>query len=168
VTLNVPEVLLDVKKPVIGAVNGVCVTGGLELALACDFLIASDRARFADTHVQLGVLPSWGGTALLPEAVGIRRAKELALSGRFFSAEEAERYGLVGAVVPHERLIENALAIAQMIAEAPTAAATALLSLYDRGEGDVRPVRLELERELAIKFQEHARQALTDYYRGDK
>lgn len=76
-------------KPVIGAVNGVAVTGGLELALACDFLIASDRARFADTHSRVGVMPGWGLTVLLPQAIGVRRAREMSATGNYVDAEQA-------------------------------------------------------------------------------
>src|SRR3954471_5886975 len=70
-------------KPVIGAVNGAAITGGFELALNCDFLVARDRARFGDTHTRVGVLPGWGLTVLLPQAIGVRRAKEMSLTGNF-------------------------------------------------------------------------------------
>ena len=75
--------------PVIGAINGVAITGGFELALACDFLVASERARFADTHARVGIMPGWGLTVLLPEAVGVRRAKELSTTGNFLDAATA-------------------------------------------------------------------------------
>lgn len=94
-----------IDKPVVAAVNGVCVTGGLELALQCTFIVASDRARLADTHARVGVLPGGGMTVLLPQAVGLRRAIEMSLTGRFVSAEEALRLGLVNHVVPHEDLL---------------------------------------------------------------
>ena len=77
------------RKPIIGAVNGVAVTGGLELALACDFLIASDRARFADTHARVGVMPGWGLTVELPRAVGLRRARQMSLTGNYLDAPTA-------------------------------------------------------------------------------
>jgi enoyl-CoA hydratase len=93
------------RKPVIGAINGVAVTGGFELALCCDFLVASERARFADTHARVGVMPGWGLTVLLPQAVGIRRAREMSLTGNFMTAEEALHWGLVNHVVPHDELI---------------------------------------------------------------
>jgi enoyl-CoA hydratase len=94
-----------VSKPVIGAVNGVAVTGGLEVALACDFLVASDRARFGDTHTRVGVMPGWGLTVLLPQAIGLRRAREMSYTGNFLDAQEALGWGLVNHVVPHEELI---------------------------------------------------------------
>ncbi|MEZ5263066.1 MAG: enoyl-CoA hydratase [Acidimicrobiales bacterium] len=92
-------------KPVIGAVNGAAITGGFEVALNCDFLIASDRARFADTHSRVGVMPGWGLTVLLAEAVGMRRARELSYSGNFLSAQAALAWGLVNHVVDHDELL---------------------------------------------------------------
>ena len=80
-------------KPVIGAVNGAAITGGLEVALACDFLVASDRARFGDTHSRVGVMPGWGLTVLLPQAIGLRRAREMSYSGNFLTADEALAVG---------------------------------------------------------------------------
>jgi enoyl-CoA hydratase len=99
-------------KPVIGAVNGVAVTGGFELALCCDFLIASERARFADTHARVGVMPGWGLTVLLPQAIGVRRAREMSLTGNFMAAAEALHFGLVNHVVPHEELLPFSRSIA--------------------------------------------------------
>ena len=91
-------------KPMICAVNGACVTGGLELALSCTFVVASDRARFADTHARLDVVAGWGLTALLPRAVGVRKAAEMSITGNFVDAAEALRLGLVNHVVPHGEL----------------------------------------------------------------
>ncbi len=95
----------DMTKPVIGAINGPAITGGLELALACDFLVASERARFGDTHTRVGVMPGWGLTVLLPQAIGLRRAREMSYSGNFLTADEAEQWGLVNHVVNHEDLL---------------------------------------------------------------
>src|SRR3954471_4057265 len=92
-------------KPIIGAVNGACITGGFELALNCDFLVASERARFGDTHTRVGVMPGWGLTVLLPQAIGVRRAREMSFTGNFLDAAEALQFGLVNHVVPHEELI---------------------------------------------------------------
>ena len=99
-------------KPLIGAINGVAVTGGLELALACDFLIASDRAQFADTHARVGVMPGWGLSVLLPQAIGVRRSREMSLTGNYVGAELAASWGLVNQVVPHEDLIGTVLELA--------------------------------------------------------
>ena len=92
-------------RPVIGAINGVAVTGGFELALNCDFLVASERAKFGDTHARVGVMPGWGLTVLLPQAIGVRRAREMSYTGNFLSAEEAFHLGLVNHVVAHDELL---------------------------------------------------------------
>lgn len=94
-----------IAKPVIGAINGVAVTGGLELALQCTFLVASERARFADTHARVGIMPGGGITVLLAQSIGLRRAIELSLTGNFLGADEALRLGLVNHVVPHDDLL---------------------------------------------------------------
>jgi len=104
-------------RPVIGAINGVAITGGLELALNCDILLASENARFADTHTKVGVPPGWGMSQLLPRAVGIRKAKEMSFTGRFVSAQEAHAWGLVNQVFP---LPELMTAARQMAAEIRT------------------------------------------------
>jgi enoyl-CoA hydratase len=101
-----------ISKPVIGAVNGSAVTGGLEVALACDFLVASERARFADTHARVGVMPGWGLTVLLPQAVGVRRARQMSLTGNFLDAATACEWGLVNLVVAHEELLATCRALA--------------------------------------------------------
>ena len=92
-------------KPVIGAINGVAVTGGFELALNCDFLVASERAKFGDTHTRVGVMPGWGLTVLLPQAIGVRRAREMSFTGNFMLADEALAFGLVNHVVAHDELM---------------------------------------------------------------
>jgi len=94
-----------VTKPVIGAVNGVAVTGGFELALNCDFLVASEHAKFGDTHARVGVMPGWGLTVLLPQAIGVRRAREMSFTGNFMLPDEALAFGLVNHVVPHDELL---------------------------------------------------------------
>ena len=104
------------SKPVIGAINGVAVTGGFEVALCCDFLVASERARFADTHARVGVMPGWGLTVLLPQAIGLRRAREMSLTGNFMTAEEALQFRLVNHVVPHDELLPTARRLAADIA----------------------------------------------------
>lgn len=93
------------SKPLIGAINGVAITGGFELALNCDFLIASEHAKFGDTHARVGVMPGWGLTVLLPQAIGVRRAREMSFTGNFLSAEEALHVGLVNHVVAHAELM---------------------------------------------------------------
>jgi enoyl-CoA hydratase len=98
--------------PVIGAINGPAITGGFELALACDVLLASTEARFADTHARVGVMPGWGLSQKLSRAIGVYRAKELSLTGNFLSAQQALEWGLVNRVVAPERLMPEARALA--------------------------------------------------------
>jgi len=93
------------NKPLVGAINGVAITGGFELALNCDFLVASEHAKFGDTHARVGVMPGWGLTVLLPQTIGVRRAREMSFTGNFLSADEALQWGLVNHVVPHPELI---------------------------------------------------------------
>jgi enoyl-CoA hydratase len=124
--------LRAMKTPVICAVNGACVSGGLEIALSASFIVASDRARFADTHARLNVIPTWGLTALLPRAVGVRLARELSITGRFLEAPEALRRGLVNHVVPHDELLAFTKRLAGSVVE--TAAVPDVLRLYARGE----------------------------------
>ena len=123
-------VLPLVSKPIIGAVNGAAVTGGLELALACDFLIASERATFADTHARLGMLPGWGLSYALPEAVGVRRARQLSATGNFIDAATALSWGLVNHVVPHAALVDFTVALAADAATNDTAAVKAIFATY--------------------------------------
>jgi|TARA_B110000483_G_scaffold221064_1_gene276710 enoyl-CoA hydratase len=94
-----------VTKPIIGAINGVAITGGFELALNCDFLVASEHAKFGDTHARVGVMPGWGLTVLLPQAIGVRRAREMSFTGNFMLADEALAFGLVNHVVAHAELL---------------------------------------------------------------
>jgi enoyl-CoA hydratase/carnithine racemase len=122
-------------KPLIGAVNGPAVTGGLELALTCDFLIASERARFADTHSRVGLVPFWGMSVLLPQAVGVRAAREMSFTGNFIGADEAWRLGLVNRVVPHPELLPVARRLAADVASADQAATRVLVSEYGRFAG---------------------------------
>lgn len=119
-------------KPVVGAVNGPAIAGGFELALACDFLIASDRAYFADTHAQVGVLPGGGLTVHLAQAVGVRRARQLSLTGEFVGAAQARRDGLVTEVVPHAQLLARATEVAAQIAARPAPLVAGLREAYER------------------------------------
>lgn len=103
-------------KPVIGAVNGVAITGGFEVALACDVLIASDTARFADTHARVGIMPGWGLSQKLSRIIGPSRARELSFTGNFLDAKTAERWGLVNRTVAPDDLLPTASALAQDMA----------------------------------------------------
>jgi enoyl-CoA hydratase len=122
---------LPTAKPIIGAVNGVAVTGGLELALNCDFLVASERARFADTHARVGVHPLWGLTVTLPQAVGLRRARQMSATGNFIDATVALQWGLVNHVVAHDELLPFARRLAADIVSSDQRAVTAILATYE-------------------------------------
>lgn len=114
---DMPDLFAACKKPIIGAINGHAITGGFELALNCDFLIASEHASFADTHARVGIHPGWGMTQLLQEAVGRRRARQMSFTCRFINAQTALDWGLVNEVVPHENLMGRAMEIAGDICE---------------------------------------------------
>jgi enoyl-CoA hydratase len=144
---NPGAALRAAAKPTVCAVNGACVTGALELALSCTFIVASERARFADTHARLGVVAAWGLTALLPRAVGMRKAAELSITGNFVDAAEALRLGLVNHVVPHDELLAFTRWLVDDIA--PTPAVRQVLDLYRRGEGLPTDEALRLEAEHA-------------------
>jgi enoyl-CoA hydratase len=126
-------VLPPLSKPLIGAVNGAAITGGLELALACDFLIASERARFADTHARIGIMPGWGLTVQLPAAVGLRRAREMSATGNFVGARTALEWGLVNHVVPHTELLDFTMRLAADAASSDPAAVHAMFATYREG-----------------------------------
>ncbi len=117
-------------KPVIGAINGAAVTGGLEIALYCDILIASDQARFADTHARVGLLPTWGLSVRLPQKVGVGMARRMSMTGDYLSADEALRTGLVTQVVPHAELLDTARRVATSIVGNNQKAVRALMASY--------------------------------------
>src|SRR5260370_36683869 len=125
--------LPELTRPLIGAVNGAAVAGGLELALACDFLVASDRATFADTHARIGVMPGWGLTVALPVAVGLRRARPMSATGNFISARTALAWGLVNHVVAHDELLGFSRRLAADVASADPGALLEILATYREG-----------------------------------
>jgi enoyl-CoA hydratase len=106
------------RKPVIGAINGVAITGGFEVALACDVLIASTNARFADTHARVGIMPGWGLSQKLSRLIGVYRARELSFTGNFLDADTARDWGLVNHVVAPEALLPTARRLAADMASA--------------------------------------------------
>lgn len=106
-----------IEKPIIGAVNGHCLAGGLELALACDFIIAAENATFGLAEIDIGLIPGWGGTTRLLRAIPARKAKEMIYTGARIDAQEAEKLGLVNKVVPKGQAYEAALVIARKIAD---------------------------------------------------
>jgi enoyl-CoA hydratase len=141
------------SKPVIGAINGAAVTGGLELALYCDILIASEHARFADTHARVGLLPTWGLSVRLPQKVGVGMARRMSLTGDYLSADDALRAGLVTEVVPHEQLLAAARAAASAIVGNNQNAVRALLASYHRIDESQTNAGLWLEAMAARQFR---------------
>ena len=143
-------------KPVIGAINGAAVTGGLEVALQCDFLIASERAGFADTHARVGVMPAWGLTVLLPQAIGLRRAKEMSLTGNFVGAAEALALGLVNRVVPHHELLPTATGLARDIASNDANGVATILASYKESALTTAGEGLLIEQRVARTWRERS------------
>ncbi|MBK6460237.1 MAG: enoyl-CoA hydratase/isomerase family protein [Myxococcales bacterium] len=131
--------------PVIGAINGFALGGGCELALACDFLYASDRAKFGQPEVNLAVIPGFGGTQRLPRRVGIGRARELCFTGDMLGAAEALRIGLVNAVVPGAELRSKVLEVAKKIEQKGPLAIAQCKRVLLRGQDIPLPVANELE-----------------------
>jgi len=107
----------SLSKPIVAAVNGFALGGGLELALSCDFIYAAEEAKLGQPEINLGIIPGFGGTQRLSRRIGKARAKELVFTGRTISAEEAQRWGLVNRVTSADRLLEEARAVAQQMAE---------------------------------------------------
>lgn len=144
------------STPVIGAVNGPAVTGGLELVLHCDFTLASERAAFADTHTRVGVLPGWGLSVLLPQAVGLRRAKQMSFTGNYVTAELALQWGLVNQVVPHAELLPVATQLGRDVCSNDREAMAALLTLYDDNAADQTGPGQQREWQLAREWRDRS------------
>jgi len=152
--VNPTVAVRECAKPTIAAVNGLCVTGALELALACDLIVASERARFADTHAKAGLMPGWGMSAALPAAVGRRKAVELSLTAAFVEADEALRIGLVNDVVPHDELLARTYELAQAIRAHDQGVVRRQIALYRRTGGLPFEDALALERQAADEWRE--------------
>ena len=153
--VNPARAVLACSKPIIGAINGVAITGGFEVALACDVLICSTNARFADTHARVGITPGWGLSQKLSRAIGPYRAKELSLTGNFLSAQQAYDWGLVNRVVEPAELMPAALKLAHEMASIEADMLVTYKAMIDdgydlsMGEG----LKLEHERSLAHNAQ---------------
>jgi enoyl-CoA hydratase len=145
------ETIEAFPHPVIGAINGVAVTGGFELALACDVLIGCPETRFADTHARVGILPGWGLSQKLSRAIGPVRAKMVSFTGNYISAEEAERWGLLARVVPSDQLLPTCRQLAKDMLSCVPGAVEGYKRMIDQGYaipyGDARALEVKLSNE---------------------
>lgn len=131
--LDLNRALGAFEAPIIGAINGFAITGGFELALMCDLLIASTEAKFADTHARVGVVPGWGLSQRLPRLIGINRAKELSLTGNFLGADRAYEWGLVNRVVSPDELLPTCRALARDILSTEPVTRGEIKRIMDQG-----------------------------------
>jgi enoyl-CoA hydratase len=137
--------MAELDVPIIGAINGFAITGGFEMALMCDILIASTHARFADTHARVGVVPGWGLSQRLPRLIGINRAKELSLTGNYLSAARAYEWGLVNRVVEPEELMPVCRALAADILSTEPVTRNQIKRIMDAGWSTTLGAGLEIE-----------------------
>jgi enoyl-CoA hydratase/carnithine racemase len=135
------------KKPVIAAINGICLGGGLELAMACHLRVAGDRARIGQPEINLGLIPGWGGTQRLPRIVGPGKAAEMILTGEPIRAEEAHRLGLVNQVVSMRDVLEEAVDLARKIAGKSAVAIACAMEAIERGRHLALAEAMEVELE---------------------
>ncbi len=140
--------LTTLEKPVIGAINGDAAGAGCNFALACDLLIASEKARFIQVFVRRGLVVDMGGTFFLPRLVGLSKAKELAFSGEAIDARRALELGLVSKVVPHESLMDEAMEMARKLAQGPTRAIGMIKRMLNRSFESDLDTALETEASL--------------------
>lgn len=157
---NPARTITDWNGPVIAAINGLAVTGGFEITVSCDIILASDKAAFVDTHSRVGLLPGWGLAVRLQRAIGIYRAKELELTGRRLPAAEAADWGLVNRVVPADELLQVASDMAQTIAIGTTAP-SATKSMIDKVSMVPMAEGLVLEHQLGLEYQKAHGRALS-------
>src|SRR5271167_5194043 len=139
----------QLDKPVLGAINGPAITGGMEMALGCDFLVASDRAVFADTHARVGILPGAGMTARLPHVVGAAMARRLSMTSEVIDAAQAEAMGLVTEVVAHTRLLDRTIELATQICEVAAPVMKSLKAIYVAGAAAIIDPALVAEQAIA-------------------
>ncbi len=135
-------------KLLIGAINGPAITGGFELALNCDFLVASENARFADTHARVGIMPGWGLTVMLVETIGVRRARELSATGNFLDAQTALTWGLVNYVVPHAELLAFTRALATAVVSNDQIGVRRMLRTYDEIAANLYDESWDIEKQV--------------------
>jgi len=149
VTADLHGAIRSVGKPIIGAINGFAITGGFEIALMCDILVGSTEAKFADTHVRMGVVPGWGLSQRLAKLIGPSRAKELSFTGNYLDAVTAERWGLLNRIVEPAELLPHCESLAADICQADPRTLSEVHKLIDFG----------VEHSLAEGLKEEARRS---------
>ncbi len=172
--IDLAEGLAAFPWPIIGAINGFAITGGFELALMCDVLIASEHARFADTHARVGIMPGWGLSQKLSRLIGISRAKELSFTGNFIDAQTAADWGLVNRVYAADELLPAAIAMAKDMATCDPGLLKSYKAVIDDGFAQTfgEGSRLEVKRSamhaktVTANSVEEARKAVTARGRG--
>jgi enoyl-CoA hydratase len=145
----------QLDTPVLGAINGPAITGGMEIALGCDFLVASDRAAFADTHARVGILPGAGMTARLPGVVGTGMARRLSMTSEVIDAARAETIGLVTEVVPHMELLDRTVELATQICEVAPSVMRGLKAIYVAGAAAIINPALAAEQAIGTTVAKH-------------
>lgn len=165
--LDLADAMAAFEGPIIAAVNGHAITGGFELALACDVIIASTQAKFADTHARVGILPGWGLSQKLPRLIGISRAKELSFTGNMINAAQAYEWGLVNRVVAPEELMPVCMKLATDMTSCVPAVLKGYKKLIDDGFGMALPDALRHEREASIESAKAATAAMIAIRRQD-
>jgi enoyl-CoA hydratase len=155
---DLSKAVTGLRQPIIGAINGFAITGGFELALMCDFLIASSEARFADTHARVGVVPGWGLSQRLPRLIGVNRAKELSLTGNYLDAQTACAWGLVNRVVEPDALLPTCRQLAADILTTDPATRNEIKRIMDAGWHSTLEEGLAVELEAS---QAHGRKEVT-------
>lgn len=172
--MDMAQAMLAYPWPIIGAINGFAITGGFELALLCDVLIAGEGAKFADTHARVGIMPGWGLSQRLSRLIGVSRAKELSFSGNFLDAETAERWGLVNRVLPTDELVPAAMKLAQEMASTDPVLLRKMKRVIDDGLalpfGEALKLEIQRSQEhaatLTAEGLEASRKAVTERGRG--
>lgn len=163
---DLEDAIRNVGKPVIGAINGFAITGGFEIALMCDILIASTEAKFADTHVRMGVVPGWGLSQRLSRLIGSSRAKELSLTGNYLDAETAERWGLVNHVLPPADLMPFCQQLARDICSTDPETSRQVHRLIDFGWEHSLAEGLAEESRASVAHKDHLSAELLEARRG--
>ena len=144
---DLTDAMVNLNKPMIGAINGFAITGGFEIALMSDFLIAGPEAKFADTHTRVGIVPGWGLSQKLPRLIGLYRAKELSLTGNFLDADTAYAWGLVNRVVDNDELLPLCQSLGEDIASTDAVTRKTMRQIIDQGWSTTLEAGLAIEKE---------------------